>query len=371
MDVETTMKEGVMLRIIDENKLEILTEEDVVFESIRLNKPLLDISIGGQFGTLLKRKIGKAYISNGVSPDMSAVIIKEGLYDAICELQDQHMDNLENSDELKQVERVKQLEEENKIINEQAEEFYKFLQEHDLTLFGYIEYLSRWFSGGEARNVIIGLLCCFGTFSKIKPLWFMALGKAGEGKSFIEFAVLQLVPSKFQENGLKTPAALIRKGQTIGADYLDGMCITMGDLGDPKDYEKYREVMHKFKKMTTEGHDEWELVGDTINQETGQRDVILQELTGYPAVIFTSVNSENVDDQFISRGLTVTPEATDEQVSMFIKYMQNGSIWKQKTDYITRNHLPLLHGYLQSIDYDNSFVINPYYDCLELWFAED
>lgn len=370
MDVETTMDKGVKLRI-NETKIEICNPDEIVIESLRMDRLIDKVVLGGTWGTTLKRKIVKVYSSLNVSPEMADIILKEGLLDAIGELQDQHLDNLEHSDELKEVERAKRVEEENKEINIQAEKFYEFLQEHELTLFGYIEYLSRWFSGGEARNVIIGLLCCFGTFSGVKPLWFMALGKAGEGKSFIEYAVLHLVPTKFQENGLKTPAALIRKGQNVGTDYLNHKCITMGDLGDPKDYEKYRETMHKFKKMTTEGKDEWELVSDSMNPETGQRDVILQELTGYPAVIFTSVNSENVDPQFISRGLTVTPQATDKQVSLYVHYMQSGSIWKKKTDYIIRNHLPLFHGYLQSIDYENSEIINPYYQCLENWYDGD
>jgi len=310
-------------------------------------------------------------LGNSILKNFDAKILRLNLSLALDNIKKQYIDFISELDTYREQERKKEEEYEIEQIHKEADRFYEFLDENDLTLFGYLEYLSRWFSGGEARNVLIGFLCAFGTFSGVKPLWFMALGKAGEGKSFIEEAVLNLVPQKFIENGLKTPAALVRKGQIQGLDYLDKKILTMGDLGDPKDYEDYRRVMHKYKKMTTEGHDEFEAVADNPDPVTGERQTILMELKGYPSVLFTSVNTENVDDQFLSRGLTATPESSDEQVSMFVRYMQSGSIWNKKTKNIIRNELPMLHGYLQTIGRDDTDVINPYYYCLEKWFEDD
>lgn len=297
--------------------------------------------------------------------------IRKDLVPALANLQIQYIDFISNIQNVKEKQRLQDEEDEFEALSGIADDFYTFLDEHNLSLFGYLEYLSRWFSGGEAKNTLIGLLCAYGTFSGVKPLWFMALGKAGEGKSFIEDAVIKMVPPKFIENGLKTEKALIRKGQTVGLDYLDGKILTMGDLGDPKDYEDYRKVMHKYKKMTTEGHDEFEAVADNPDPVTGERQTILMELKGYPSVLFTSVNSENVDDQFLSRGLTVTPVSTEQEVERFVKYMQSGSIWEYKTKDIIRNQLPLLHAFFQTSIKTDVGVINPYYECLKKWFETD
>lgn len=343
---------------------------------------------GGHFVTRILDKSPDTLTIN--SQDMKDIIEEIGMSDTILASIDKKKLKLaigkslsaikvNYRDFIKDIEsyRDAQRKEEQDTLDEMNEElrsdFFTFLDEQEITLFGYLEYLARWFSGGEARNTLIGFLCHYGTFTGVKPLWFMALGKAGEGKSFIEEASLKMVPKKYIENGLKTPAALIRKGQMQGLDYLDRKILTMGDMGDPKDYEDYRRVMHKYKKMTTEGHDEFEAVADNPDPITNERQTILMELKGYPSVCFTSVNSENVDDQFLSRGLTVTPEASDIQVAKFVRYNQSGSKWRRKSDYIIEHQLPLLHAYLQQQDDPETptDVINPYYYCLEEWFSDD
>lgn len=335
-----------------------------------LTKTPIDTTINSQD---MKEVLEYVKLSDSVLSKFDKKEIKLDISKALDEIKKQYRLFMNDIGDYR--EKEKQAEDEllQEMFEEKSSDFMSFLEENELTLFGYLEYLARWFSGGEAKNTLIGFLCHYGTFSGTKPLWFMALGKAGEGKSFIEEASLKLVPSKYIENGLKTPAALIRKGQMSGLDYLDRKILTMGDMGDPKDYEDYRRVMHKYKKMTTEGHDEFEAVADNPDPITGERQTILMELKGYPSVCFTSVNSENVDDQFLSRGLTVTPEASDKQVAMFVRYMQSGSLWKQKSDYIVRNQLPMLHAYLQKIEGEDLItdVINPYYYCLEEWFSGD
>jgi hypothetical protein len=336
----------------------------------RLTIPIKKLTFKKEDVQMLYKQMNKRELE-GIK-DVKEDVIKLNFAEAIDEILLQHDEYIENIDEIRETEKEQEREIEAEELEEIASDFRTFLEDNEITLFGYLEYLSRWFSGGEARNTLIGFLCHFGTFSGTKPLWFMALGKAGEGKSFIEEASLKLVPTKFIENGLKTPAALTRKGQTHGLDYLDRKILTMGDLGDPKDYEDYRKLMHKYKKMTTEGCDEFEAVGDVVDEVTGVRPTVLMELYGYLSVCFTSVNSENVDDQFLSRGITVTPEATDEQVDKFVEYTQSGSLWEEKTRDMVLNELPMLHGFLQNLTNNQAFgVINPYYYCLKDWFKDD
>jgi hypothetical protein len=293
------------------------------------------------------------------------------LEESLESIQIQYGDWLDDADERRQLEAEVKNEEEKEKLFQEAMQFKQFLGEHNLTFFEYLTYLSKWFSGAEYENVIIGFLCTFGTFSGVKPLWFMAVGKAGEGKSFIEDGTLELTPDKFLENGLKTEKAVVRKGRICGIDYLDHMILTMGDLGGPKDFEEYKLVMHKYKKMTTEGHDEFEAVSDNADPETKEREIIFMELKGYPSVMFTTVDSENIDPQFASRGITVTPRASNHDASIYTMYNQRGSIWEAKTSELSNTTLKLFHSYVESLDYEDIGVINPYYLCLVKWFRDD
>ena len=286
-------------------------------------------------------------------------------------IQEQYSDWLDGAEERKQEEEVARQKEEEEKIFEESLKFKQFLGEHNLSFFEYLTYLSRWFSGAEYENVIIGFLCNFGTFSGVKPLWFMAVGKAGEGKSFIEGGTIKLTPQKFLENGLKTEKAAVRKGRICGTNYLDRKIMTMGDLGGPKDFEEHKLVMHKYKKMTTEGHDEFEAVSDVADPETKEREIIFMELEGNPSVMFTTVDSENIDPQFVSRGIMVSPRASDHDAAIYRMYNQRGSIWEAKTDEICNTTLRLFHSYVESLDYEEVGVINPYYLCLVKWFEDD
>jgi hypothetical protein len=286
-------------------------------------------------------------------------------------IQDQYDNWLDGASEREEEKRLLQEEEEKEKIFNESLKFKQFLGEHKLSFFDYLTYIARWFSGEEYENVIIGFLCNFGTFSGVKPLWFMVVGKAGEGKSFIENGTLKLTPPKFLENGLKTEKAVVRKGRICGIDYLDRMIMTMGDLGGPKDFEEYKLVMHKYKKMTTEGHDEFEAVSDNANPETKEREIIFMELSGYPSVMFTTVDSENIDPQFASRGITVSPHASNLDASIYTMYNQRGSVWESKTTELCNTTLKLFHSYVESLEYDEIGVINPYYKCLVKWFEDD
>lgn len=305
------------------------------------------------------------------SKDMSLEKFILRTEESLDNIQEQFDDWLDGADERRKEEAEVEALKEQEQIYQNSIKFKQFLGEHKLSFFQYLTYLARWFSGEEYENVIIGFLCSFGTFSGVKPLWFMVVGKSGEGKSFIENGVLKLTPGKFLENGLKTEKASIRKGRICGTNYLNRKILTMGDLGGPKDFEEHKLVMHKYKRMTTEGHDEFEAVSDNADPDTKEREIILMELEGYPSVMFTTVDSENIDPQFMSRGITVSPHATNLDASIYTLYNQRGSIWEAKTDELSNTSLKLFHSYVESLDYEEIGVINPYYLCLVKWFEDD
>ena len=152
----------------------------------------------------------------------------------------------------------------------------------------------------------------------------MPLGKAGEGKTVIDEAAQKLIPSEVFLNGRISESALHRKASIEGNNYVDGKVMLMRDMGGKLDLEKWKDTIDRYKELTTDGVTEVEKVGEGLDEDTGERKVISFKLHGYCSVSITSVNSESFDGQILSRGINVSPEATDEQVKMYHKY--NGLI---------------------------------------------
>ncbi|MBF4468829.1 MAG: hypothetical protein ISP01_05425 [Methanobrevibacter arboriphilus] len=268
--------------------------------------------------------------------------------------------------ELKQAEEEKEkyLEE----ITKKADEFQDFLIINNISLHTFIWYICEWLSGGESKNSMIGLICHLSTYFKIKPVWFLTLGKAGEGKSVIDNNSQVLTPNNAVMNGRISEKAIYRKTIELGERYLDGKILTMKDLGGSRDIEKWMDTLDRYKELTTDGITEFELVSDTPDELTGERKTRFFIVKGNPSVCLTSVNTESFDDQIMRRGVNVSPEATDEQVKKF--YHFNKGLIKEERRRILNDELLLFHAYIEYIYeyYHDIEIINPYWTCLEKWF---
>ena len=257
-------------------------------------------------------------------------------------------------------------------LEQRFDEFGDFLITHNLTLNQFLFYAAEWLAGGETYNILKGVFCHLSTYFGIKPIWFLPLGKAGEGKSVIDESAVEMLPDDVFENGRITESALHRKSIREGSDYIDGKVMRMRDMGGDRDFEKWSYTIDRYKELTTEGETEFEMTGEGIDEDTGERKVISFKLKGYCSCCITSVNSEGLDGQILSRGIDVAPTATNEQVKMFSKY-NHGSIASYR-DWVISEQLSLFHDYVCYVknylidEYDE--VINPYWDCLARWFNE-
>ena len=309
-----------------------------------------------------------------IFPQMESILTRpkkycEELFEkAIMELSSQYYDAIDNADLNIQREREEEEKAEIKENQIKATQFKNLLRDHDMKLFEYIYNRAEWFAGAEQKNVLTGVLCHISTMNGY-PIWFLPLGRAGEGKSFIEEASLLFVPKSHIVNGLKTKAVLFRLSTQLGSNYLDRKILTMKDLGEKEDYLENRAVMKTYKKLTTEGYDDYEITGDGIDPRTGERTLLTLHLTGKPSVCFTSVQSEGIDDQFLSRGVTVTPTATDEEAIEFMTYMEEGMSSRKEHDRIIKDEMPLFHGFIKDMlhEHKDDKVLNPYYECLVKW----
>lgn len=281
---------------------------------------------------------------------------------------DAYISNKAENDKIQKKQRMAEQEEH---LYQRSQEFCDFLYDHDITLIDFLYYAAEWLSGGEVKNILKGMICHLSTCFKLKPIWFMPLGKAGEGKTVIDEAAQKLIPSEVFLNGRISESALHRKASVEGNDYVDGKVMLMRDMGGKLDLEKWKDTIDRYKELTTDGVTEIEKVGEGLDEETGERKVISFKLFGFCSVSITSVNSESFDGQILSRGINVSPEATDQQVKMYHKY--NNGLIKTKQTRIIEDEIGLLHDYIRYIMLVHAphvKVFNPYWECLESWFHE-
>ena len=264
----------------------------------------------------------------------------------------------------------KELSETIELSAEKSEEFVNLLYESDVTLFTFLWVCATWMNGGETKNTLIGVICHASTYLGINPVWFIPVGKSGEGKSMIDKSARKFLPKEAFRNGRVSESALHRRSVKEGENYLDCKIMLMGDMGGTSDLEKWKDTIDRYKELSTDGEAELEKTGEGIDPDTGERRVIPFKLTGHPSVAMTSVNSESFDEQILSRSITVTPEASNEQVSLFAKYNE-GVIAEERT-MVEQVFIKMFHYLLVHIkhEYGGVGIINPYWDCLNEWFKD-
>lgn len=249
----------------------------------------------------------------------------------------------------------------------------RLFNDKDTDFTGFLTYLSSWLAADEEKNIMLGTMCHYCTVLKIIPVWFLMLGRSNDGKSTVEQATYKLLPPNLQRNGLVTAKALLRLSKKYGDTYLDGMVLKMGDMGGEDSFKEWQGTLDKFKKMSSEGEDEFEAVGEGIDPETGETNISIFKLYGYPSVCLTSVHSEGINEQYLNRGINATPNNNQDAILKYKMSTPEGGFYSNYINKTIEEELELLYGYINYIRVNiNDFkVINPYFLCLEDWFKDD
>ena len=359
-------------KVSSKNYIYMLYDGETILERWSGDKSPLSLNKSANFINDSCKKIGEVKTEvDGITFTFSKDQVKDKLMSALASLDAMFTAYIENKAENDLKAQQEKETENEELLGKRFDEFGDFLIEHNLTLNQFLFYAAEWLAGGETHNILKGMFCHLSTYFKIKPIWFLPLGKAGEGKSVIDESSVAMLPADVFENGRITESALHRKSRIHGADYVDGKVMRMKDMGGDRDFEKWSDTIDRYKELTTEGEVEIDMTGEGIDQDTGERKVINFKLTGYCSCCITSVNSECFDGQILSRGIDVAPTATNEQVKMFAKY-NHGTIARYR-EWIIDAHLGLFHDYvryLQKYVVKDLGVINPYWECLEEWFKE-
>ena len=350
----------------------MLYDENSILERWSGDKSPIAMNKNSAFINDSCKKIGEVKVEvDGVTFTYSKDQVKDKVMSALASLDAMFSAYIENKAENDFKEQEAKEAETEQHLGQRFDEFADFLIEHDLTLNQFLFYAAEWLAGGETHNILKGTFCHLSTYFLIKPIWFLPLGKAGEGKSVIDEAAKMMLPEDVFENGRITESALHRRTRIYGANYLDGKVMRMKDMGGDRDIEKWGDTIDRYKELTTEGETEIEMTGDGIDQDTGERKLINFKVTGHCSCCITSVNSECFDGQILSRGIDVAPTATNEQVKMFAKY-NHGTVASYR-DWVIDAHIKMFHDYvmyLKNYVVPEYGVINPYWECLEDWFKE-
>ena len=372
------MEYKLKLKIIDSTPDEIKITipkdgKEFCCETLKLEKPINDITPNSPWSGNLKAKIKRAYIKQlGKSEKIANVIIQEEFYDALMELKDQQNDKIRNAKENETVLEEKLKQEELDKIREDAREFKQFLKEHNATVMDFLEFVSYWLLSGESKNIQTVFFAHFSTLTGLRPIWTIFLGGPGEGKTALEQAGFKLIPRRLKYSGRKTYAVTLNMARDKNPNFLDKRVIGLGDLGGKNSYLKWEETLDVYKELSTDGEYDYSKMEDSIDKETRKKEIIDLKITGHPSVSFASTHSDGLTGQYVSRGVTITPIGSDESVLFYRRFTRPATRAKEYHDKITGPIMDMFHGYIEDLllKLETFEVINPYYLCLEDWFKD-
>ena len=278
----------------------------------------------------------------------------------------------ENKEEIISQELEEKQKQKLKEVTVNYEKLNTLLNEAGVSIIDYIQICSTYLSNGENKNILIGMLCYLSTYLKREALWFMVVGPSGEGKSFIQSACMKLMPSDAFEDGKKTEASLHRATLENGENYIDGKIMMLGDLGGKNDFQKYEGILDKYKELSTDGEVIVEVVSDNVNEEYGERGARKYTVKGYCSACFSTIHTEDIDEQYQNRGRLVEPESTNDHVRKYQLY-NKGKYETHVKEVINKYINHYLHDYIEYLHLKcmNVQVFNPFLTCLHDWLEED
>ena len=216
----------------------ILYDADSILERWSGDKPPISMNKNSTFINDSCKKIGEVKVDfDGTVFKYSKDQVKDKVMSSLASIDAMFNAYLENKAENDLKEQQEKEVETEEYLGKRFDEFADFLIENDITLTQFLFYTAEWLAGGETKNILKGTFCHLSTYFKIKPIWFLPLGKAGEGKSVIDEAAVAMLPDDVFENGRITESALHRKSKIFGPDYVDGKVMRMKDMGGDRDIE--------------------------------------------------------------------------------------------------------------------------------------
>ena len=209
-------------------------------------------------------------------------------------------------------------------LEEEYEEHYaRFVSNCEKHKFTPLQYIIRVYEGLgvdaqiEMFKVLNGYLQ---TFLGLKGTNVIGVGSQSSGKTHCLEKPLDCIPDEFVHRGTFTRAYFF--DMCSGQD-LTGHIFYLGDLGGVHDDENTIVSRDILKQLTTDGYIARGLKDD---EDGGVKDIV----TGFPAIAYTTVSEEIINEQERSRSIIIRPPDVDQRrLMVFDSFLESpGELWE-------------------------------------------
>lgn len=172
--------------------------------------------------------------------------------------------------------------------------------EYQYTTLQYLGQICQGVGVGVADTVLKVYVTLLLTVLGIKATNVIALGKQSSGKTHSLERAIEMIPQEYVVRGVHTKAYFFTKfnGQDVSRKVF-----YLGDLGGVKDDQQTIDTRDILKELNTDGYVErgLSIEGEAINEY----------VKGYPAIVYSTVEEEIINDQEKSRSTIVNPSPVD------------------------------------------------------------
>ena len=274
------------------------------------------------------------------------------------------MEALENDVQIQIKEARKEAKKEMVELEEEYEEDYaRFVSNCKKYNLSPLQYIIRVFEGKGVSAQIEMFKALNGylqTFLGLKGTNVIGVGSQSSGKTHCIENPLDCIPSEFVHKGTFTRAYFF--DMYSGQD-LTGHIFYLGDLGGQYDDENTIVSRDILKQLSSDG---W--VSRGLKEEEGGADEIV---TGYPAIAYTTVSEDIINEQERSRSVIIRPPDVDQRrLMVFDSFHESpGVLWElQQT--IDEDNLSIT-GFVWWLkkEIENVELFNPFMFCVQKYLA--
>ena len=274
------------------------------------------------------------------------------------------MEALEKDVQLQIKEARKEAKKELAEMEEEYEEDYaRFVsncKEHDFTP---LQYIIRVYEGLGVSAEIVMFKVLNGylqTFLGLKGTNVIGVGSQSSGKTHCMENPLDCIPSEYVHKGTFTRAYFF--DMYSGQD-LTGHIFYLGDLGGQYDDENTIVSRDILKQLSSDG---W--VSRGLKEEDGGATDIV---TGFPAIAYTTVSEDIINEQERSRSVIVRPPDVDQRrLMVFDSFIESpGELWElQQTIEEDKRSITGFVWWLKK-EIENVELFNPFMFCVQKYLA--
>ena len=275
------------------------------------------------------------------------------------------MEALEKDVQLQIKESEKEAKQEIANMEEEYEEDYsRFVSNCKKHGFTPLQYIIRVYEG-LGVSAQLELFKAFNgylqTFLGLKGTNVIGVGSQSSGKTHCIENPLDCIPSEFVHKGTFTKAYFF--DMYSGQD-LTGHIFYLGDLGGVYDDDNTIVSRDILKQLSTDG---WVSRGLKDDEDGGVQDVV----TGFPAIAYTTVSEDMINEQERSRSIIIRPPDVDQRRLMIFDsfFEAPGEKWELKQ--IIEQDKFSISGFAWWLkkEIDNVELFNPFMFCVQTYLA--